>query len=330
MVYHGPVRRSPWAWLPTVGIVVASGLVDGCGLSSEGLSSTTAAGASSSTSSGTGGTSTTTTTTTSTSGTGAGGSGGAAPEQCDNGVDDDGDGDVDCDDAADCGDFTCVPAVDGATYVEDAPACSPGFAAAPFRDCSLCRCGGCEVEVGLWENKTCDGAAKKTLTLHPMGCSDIGNITAAAGEKVGISGTTLGDGPCAPIADDTPRSLCATAQSGKCGGGNACVPKAAAPLCVLVDGACPAAYPALAATLVPDAGDATCACSCTGDATCPTEVIHSRDTDNCTGHSHAQLLDGACKDTTDATVMSLFLEPATGCAPDAAPAAASKSLCCAP
>ncbi len=332
-----------------------------CGLSTSGLepetNGTSGSTTSSGTSSGTTSTSTTTTTagpggggstgstsTTTTGGTGGaggtggGGTGGMGIEDCASGVDDDGDGAVDCEDD-DClaAGWQCVPeATDpAAKYVILAGApCDQGYDPKAYQDCSQCDCGGtegtCAGSYELFSAGTCSGVAAQSATINATGpdptCFNNGNINDSGNAKVGVTATIAltQPGSCAPV-EPPATDACIAGVVGRCGAGGVCAPPAQDPVeCVLVSGACGGDYPN---ELVAFAHEA-CGCACAKTEACADAITVSTN-DSC-GSSTAKIAaDGACHDSLLSTVHSIEV-PAEilTCAPLSSPMGPAKTLCC--
>jgi hypothetical protein len=204
---------------------------------------------------------------------GAGGGGGAStsngvggatgPEACLDGVDNNGDGMVDCADAA-CGDYECVDtAPDGwggpyrvttSTLPVPAPVqCDGGTAPETFfsepagpAECSACSCGDIQgascspAGITCWTGSTtCMGANTQDLTaaLQNAQCNKPTNQVANTSQlscSLTAPAAVAQNGSCAPSAVDFPNKAkfgnevdaCPLPTSGGgCGAGKACVPK---------------------------------------------------------------------------------------------------------
>jgi len=255
-------------------------------------------------------------------------------EDCTNGVDDDGNGATDCDDAA-CSDHACVDAVPGAAYVlvDTGSGCPTGWEATPLWDCATCGCKApCVVEVQIFTDHLCThlGAA---IQLQPDGtCLDHADVFSEDVNitKVGVRGTLASGATTCALAGPAPWALCAP-MTGACADGKACIPPGGPPTCVLTDaGECPADWNASNLLLHPGPDGSACGCACTGRGACPTEMTHFLDENDCGGHSHDRALDGTCFDTTDSAVRSSRAIPsgARGCEVTSTPTSAPKLLCC--
>jgi hypothetical protein len=224
-------------------------------------------------------------------------------EVCTNGVDDDGDGDVDCADS-DCGRFACTstvppgwngPAAFFAGTPSNAPACSAPFGnmayqgrgnlTCPAATCSSCSCGApkdvtCAPPPLTWFGSSCgSGAAGSTST----GCTRAGAVDEGHLD-VGPAGPASG-GACVPSGGDPSRvgatwgaSATACAPQGLLTGGcranQLCAPRPGSPfesrLCIWAAGAlpCPSGYDHDRRVFYSGASDtrACAACTC-GDPT---------------------------------------------------------------
>lgn len=217
--------------------------------------------------------------------TGGQNTGGAAPdgggvEDCTNGVDDDGDGNVDCADPKCSAGFVCAPALplsgwtgpawlyDGATA--SAPACGGAFGQPAYeghRDlssvpavCGACACnptGTCTLgSITLFTDSACQ-QIDQADPQPPVGqCGKVQNGDNA--QSYEAPAPTFGGGSCKPTQPGmskpaptwgTTGIVCIGATSNGGCGGALCAPRPAAPfgasLCIWSPGdkACPAEYP---------------------------------------------------------------------------------------
>lgn len=269
---------------------------------------------------------------------GGGGQGGGTEGDCLNGVDDDGDGDVDCMDA-DCVDHACVPLVPEALGYA-VRASTPEGCAAPTTALELGSCDGC----GCTETQgTCD----VTATIYADAqCTNIVGTTPSAAcydvdpNPVGYVTTELmpgGDADCVPtnptVAPET-QNVCEVSQVGACAGSSVCVPAAIAdaPTCVVLAGdvECPSTYPSKVTHHV-GAGDCSCNCSITDVSCMASSIAVSATNDSCTNN----LMDfpmGNCVSVGYAPSMSVpTVTSSPTCAPQASPPGGSevRTLCCA-
>lgn len=205
---------------------------------------------------------------------GAGGSGGApCPEDCSNGVDDDANQLVDCEDPC-CANWRCIPPLpnqwsgpvalySGTDQSRTCPGSWPtltidggeGSITAPPASCTDCSCGAaqnvsCTVTVSFWDNPACTGTADGTATPTPNACQPVPAYTlqhnaAQAGPETGTGGScpaTGGTPSVAPASFDTRWLLCegATFGAGCTGVGEACAPLPGTPfaqtLCIYRSG----------------------------------------------------------------------------------------------
>jgi hypothetical protein len=237
-------------------------------------------------------------------------------EDCGNGVDDDGDGKIDCADE-DCAARTCLatapagwsgPAV---LYVgsKKPPACSGDYAQAAMHggtaasadaaQCSSCSCNapascGTYLNVAVGAQTDCsDAACEATLntSCSELSSSCLGSLTTAYLQtrlQPGVSGCTASmQSPV--IADpswDKNVLACAagTLRRGGCGPGNVCAPPGpfSGPYCIVHDGdqACPAGPYTdrrLYYAAIDDTRDCT-ACSCATDCSYRWQVFDDSDT----------------------------------------------------
>jgi len=238
-------------------------------------------------------------------------------EICDNGSDDDGDGDIDCADS-DCSALRCVePAPEGwqgplmlAAGVNAPPACSGALSeealagganlTASAASCSSCSCspGSCSYTWFVHDSTDTSCSASVTGTGDASGCTLFED--AAASKRVRLKGT--GASACTPSSQspsvpDASFGLrvraCqpgAALEAQGCGGGQLCMPRGAAPYdsdtCILQAGehACPAGVYSLRSVFYTDIDDSRgCSdCSC-GAENCDTGWnIYAGDDASCT------------------------------------------------
>lgn len=187
-----------------------------------------------------------------TGGTGAGGSTGA--EHCTDGVDNDGDGAVDCADP-DCGEFSCVPAlpagftgylrVRGESFppaAADGPTCPDG--APPTRymsdpiapSCTSCACGAlsgaaCSAAGILCTHGASDCSGAQSWSGKLGGSCSNGDYTEGTLSCYATPGSVTAQGSCAPVPSqlqDTDlfsnvQDACRQPHGQGCGAGQACV-----------------------------------------------------------------------------------------------------------
>lgn len=243
-----------------------------------------------------------------TEGTGAGTSSGtpcvAGPEDCLDGCDNDGNGDVDCADAA-CGEFVCVPSFpagwDGAVVMstaDAAPSCPAAFGASGQRigeEIVDVAPATCACSCGQASGATCSGNA----TLQRYGTADCSDAPAtySVAEKPGCTGAigqlVAGRAMLAPSVGtcegeatlDNPgytsatRTLCQTASTGGGCSAGVCAPRPPSGfegrLCVIEPGDVPCTSPDYAVRTVVYTGALTdqracpaCACGAPTGASC--------------------------------------------------------------
>lgn len=258
---------------------------------------------------------------------GTGGTGGAGggcipvDEECTNGVDDDCDDEVDCDDP-DCtaAGYICKEIPDGAKRV--AVASGPGQCVAPLVEvelveCSACECavedkGSCTFDVDFYDNDACAGSPVESVEVTPgtVCAEDDLGIEAVNDGTVGAIANPvgLGDNACAaedPTAPVAPVYLCQVATPGKCTGDGVCAPAAANCLLFTGDVACP---DTMDKQLVYEPSAATmCTCSCgPGQQDCATnKVTRPFQGEGCEGEKFDLVGDGQCQDTGFNTIESL-------------------------
>jgi hypothetical protein len=201
-------------------------------------------------------------------------------EDCFNGIDDDCNGHIDCDDPACAPSAVCVPPAGAGgfvpgIYVDAAGACPPGFTAAetainatlsPGAGCTGCSCQGsitCSANVLRYANNlacTTLGAAPTvvgsiTSSLATGASTPTASCLAATFTMANppMVATYVTTNACMPRGTATPsaptwgtsRKFCRARSVGAgCAGGAVCVPGAAPNHCVLASGAltCPAGY----------------------------------------------------------------------------------------
>ena len=284
--------------------------------------------------------------TTSSSGA-TGGTGGGPQEDCLNGLDDDANGSVDCADPACAPDFECVPAALSAeAYVVDGGSgCGPGLAESTYWGCEACSCsetdGTCGLQVTLNDHGACNGANGTPQTVPAAGnCLTISQFSDQGSFKVGVVATsslatTANCDPGTATEMGAAHGLCeAPVLGGGCGATAACVPAAATPWCVIVDGAqaCPAGYTPTQ-RLFAGATAPTCTCSCSAGAqVCGSGQVHVGDNNSCTGGTTIDLpADGTCQNSNLGSVRSLQVTnpiAATTTCTASATAPQPKRLCC--
>jgi hypothetical protein len=363
---RGSVALGSVVGVALLSVALAGG---GCGLDSEGnFGVDTGGGSQTATSTGPGGAgggltvnSGGNTSTSSTSGTagsggttsGSGGAGGCVPttEDCLNSLDDDCDGDVDCEDS-DCGNFGCKPLPTGATFATvEQQQCAMGLTQINADSCDDCGCsvgfaGTCTHVAVLYDNKLCAGSASERTLVQVLGCTSAGT-TAVMNDTVGAIADPVGrdDAVCAP--DDVngnvrDTSFCQLPSAGSCANaGEACVPTGRGLDCVMLSGNVDCAAPYTDKRLYfADTNATTCTCGCAGGPqVCPTdEHYHAHFNGACSGAKFDVIGDGACKDTGLTTVNSLVGHPTFFNADDArcdnqsepSGAPAATTVCCTP
>jgi hypothetical protein len=228
------------------------------------------------------------------------------PERCEDGLDNDGDGLIDCQDPDCQPDYECVaeaPVGFSLAFVGDGvqPSCPGGQAPqqlshqeAPTCDLSGCSCGtpggSCSVDATVYTT-ACMGGTATHVTMVPSMCYagfpqslsgtfslSSSNVTCNAG---GVAGTTA-----APPA--TQLSLCAVAGGGGCGAGQVCArrpPAGFADICAVTLGAqrCPADRPQQLT-----AGDSfndlrACTCGCSSASSCANTQVNLYGNASCSG-----------------------------------------------
>jgi hypothetical protein len=262
---------------------------------------------------------------------GGSGAGGGGSEDCTNGVDDNGDGLVDCADPA-CSAFACAPDPPAgwsgpfAFYAGPDPsvACSGHFAVAGPEGgtgvvanpvtCGACGCDAAPcsaIAYNVYGSSTC-GMLLASGSTGPFACAAPGSTVTWGSLGLAPVGITAGcpahgggliSAPPPAYADHA--LLCGPVAKGRgCGAGAACVPKPAAPLegalCVSAPGdklACPADYPTPKGNVytgITDTRDCT-GCTCGGPSSnlCNAGAVFYGDT-ACQTATAGAIADGAC------------------------------------
>ena len=305
---------------------------------------------------------------------GAGGTGGAGStgsaagfEDCTNGIDDNGDGLIDCADpyCATVG-YACVGAApagwigplafhegpDGAL-----PACALPYPQAAFQGgsapqgapatCEPCTCAppaaACSgVNLKLFGSWSCS-STMGNVTLSPGACSPLGQSAASvkAGPSVPTAGACSPGGGAAkapPLTWSSVALACGgAALGGGCANRDVCAPSAPAPFsatrCIAQAGdrSCPAAYP-LKHALVEAAEQRGCsACAC--DVVACAANTQLFDDTACQSLVGAPISTGTCAQATSAAAALVTVAascPASGGAPAGAIQASPWTLCCTP
>jgi len=227
------------------------------------------------------------------SGGGGGGGGDCIPttEACLNGIDDDCDNAIDCDDSDCTGNgFECVnlPMGLNAKLVRvhsSAANCDMPLVQVQLVNCDSCSCaiqddefGTCEFGAALYDNGACNGTPTEFVVPTDASCIEQVNFDAANSETVGAEATSIGAGDqqCDPISDNVQANtmfLCELSQAGFCTSGESCAPEDLN--CMLLDGDAPCKPPFSAKQLVFDSTATDCDCDCSaGDQTCEHDDQH--------------------------------------------------------
>lgn len=241
-----------------------------------------------------------------TGGGGTGGEGGVfvPPEvDCLDGLDDNEDGLIDCEDPS-CTGYTCVPVVAEALYyltLSDDP-CVTDTVDRDGMACGNCTCtrlpGVCTVNWEARDSGDCSGQPFASGTT----CMD------NSSQRLWISGEATHDGmqSCTapnPVVGIEPVEACQTSKAGQCGDvGLRCVPEQGTTHCVALPAAtapCPPEYPERAPVTHERNLSGSCDCTCTGGTpTCDGGQIRVALSNACPigGGSNASLIpaDGAC------------------------------------
>jgi hypothetical protein len=234
---------------------------------------------------------------------------GGGVELCFNGLDDDCDGHIDCDDP-DCAPVaTCVPPVTGSfTYGTKEPpsgACPTGTSGAPVYQnsdltgggcTSTCSCkqGGCS---GHLDNVIpCPGGAVQSgmfTAIDNSHCADIEDFNNFRASVPTGTSTCAQSGSAAPVTPaSVPTTLVcadnATPVAGGCTGGQVCVPRGTQQ-CATTPGAgvaCPAAYPTQTTWYTSFTDNRTCTCSCSTPGSCASAQVNLYDSKGCSDTPH--------------------------------------------
>lgn len=296
----------------------------------------------------------------------AGNTGGAAgTEDCSNGVDDDGNGLVDCADPGCAGaGYACVSAVplgwsgplalhEGAENTT--PVCAGPYPQASFQGgsapkgalatCDACTCampsGACsDVDLHLYGGSSCSWSMGK-ITLSPGACSPLMQSVKGAN----ASPSTPPASPCSPgggaahapaIAWSSVAVACGGATLGAgCSTGQVCAPRALAPFsaarCIARAGdqSCPTPYPQKHALVevVDQRGCSPCACD---PLACDTKTQLFTDS-SCQSALGTSFTAGSCAQATGAVTARATVTascPASGGAPTGALQTEPWTLCC--
>lgn len=216
-------------------------------------------------------------------------------ENCTDGLDNDGDGQLDCDDS-DCtqAGYTCTDTHDAlAVILELDKGCGSPFTAPGVVSCeNACACqandGPCPLNVNAYAAVDCS-TPLGGFSANASMCFN----TDTASKSVILKSAPLAPAQCSPInQNEAPTDIqgCKIPTTGHCTGGGACIPPSPKPECLLFDGnvACPAEY-GTQQSVFPKNVPGSCECSCsTTDMGCtaPTLVLYDVN-NNCAGGSTA-------------------------------------------
>jgi hypothetical protein len=269
------------------------------------------------------------------------GGGSAMESDCLNGIDDDGDGDVDCGDN-DCvaAGFVCLPPLAGAAshVVLSGNACPAAAQPMTLHSCdaSKCACDGqpgeCTFQVARWNGNDCNGQSTSSLKTQPNCYSIDPGLTSS------FKGTTtsVGNASCLSVAPDivaVDRGACEV-SGGACANGGACVPAEfpVAKACVLLAAGsnCMAPYDGYRTTVY-DNPNSSCNCSCSkvGES-CAGSVQWYSGNKGCNGPATGTTsIDGQCKSVGYLQSYSIDKVEATPqCQADASMPSGEGVLCC--
>jgi hypothetical protein len=223
-------------------------------------------------------------------------------EACEDGIDNDGDGLVDCADPSCQPDHECIPEPPGGftlEYVGSNPTCPDGAAPrvvltqdTPACDLSSCGCGSPNGACGInatFFSTACMGGTGSNVTMSGNTCYNsfgtaLGGtfIASAAAVSCTATGTATTTAPPPPRA----LNLCTVSASGGCTAGQRCVRRTGdSPACAVAQGAmaCPSEYP-----VSRTAGDSIddqrqCGCGCSSAASCAGAQVQYYGSGGCNG-----------------------------------------------
>jgi hypothetical protein len=217
-------------------------------------------------------------------------------EVCDDGIDNNDDGLVDCQDPECQPNYMCVmgpPAGFSLTYVSDGqPADCPGgdaprtvyTASSPTCDLTGCACGppngGCSVTASLYTTQ-CMGGTASNLTMTGFMCygglngSTSGSFTVSTAS---VSCAAMGTATTTPGPQPAALRVCGTTTGGGCPAGEACVLRPTAgfgAVCAIGPGAqtCPADRPQQRTTGDSFNDQRTCTCGCSSTDSCASTQV---------------------------------------------------------
>lgn len=262
---------------------------------------------------------------------------------CTDGLDNDSDGNSDCDDS-DCTDsgYVCIEQIPaGAQLVYPAGmdgACAEAWTPLPLSACEGCSCTvpitNCTVDIWTYTDSQCS-SLYGTQTFTQATCDNINDLSRHAKGLVSPPAGFVCSPDTATIAS-TAVPVCAAAGS-TCGTQGVCVTKTNEKPCVLVSGqaACTAPF-TVAKAVFESAQNALCQCACaTENMGCAgSDFRFYNGSDYCNGANYTDIpLDGACHNAGYATSAQITLGTATAdCTANAKPLAAAEmqTLCCTP
>jgi hypothetical protein len=241
-------------------------------------------------------------------------------EDCTNGIDDDGDNKIDCEDD-DCimvQGFACEPIAKGATaigFLQAGAGCPAGETELAVDDCSACLGpvvdpGGCDVSIAVYKSKTCNNAFD--IATNGSGCSDV-DVTSpgTCGAKASVTPDNMAS--CTPQPAAAPVALVSCSlKGGHCKDPKqVCAPAMPAPSCSFFDGDvdCPGM---LKKQLIfaNAGGNCDCTCDVVQSCTLPFAGVNAVAWDSASCDPMGAMkknipIDGLCKDTTIKHVLSV-------------------------
>jgi len=251
-------------------------------------------------------------------------------ESCFNGIDDDCDGHIDCDDP-DCAPIAvCVPSVSGPfAYITEEP--STGTCAADTTsggtlyasnpagggcNAGSCNCdtGGCTATVKRDDNCPSGGGTTLVATIAPTACQDFtgpgaGNLFVSMSGTISCTATGSAT-PVTPPALTKALECTVNTVGGGCTANHVCAPRGTQQ-CVAATGSqtCPSGYPTGATWYSAFTDNRACTCSCT-PSSCANAKLTWYMSSNCSGSGMVQNNNVCSNDYTSAKVRG-----GTGCAP---------------
>ena len=220
----------------------------------------------------------------------------AGGEDCLDGIDNDGDGQADCDDS-DCvnAEFECIDSAGAIAVIGtlSSDKCDAPFEATNLESCeNACTCtpepSVCAIQLTLYSAMDCAGSIAN-ISYSGDFCNDTPSGTMAASYTIPVgqagqcSGGNMG---AAPVGVQG----CRIPLTGHCNGGGACIPKTQTPECLLFKGSvsCPDAYSQQKGVLLPESeGACMCSCNVTDNGCTPPTISLYSENGMCSGSATA-------------------------------------------